>query len=111
MLDRYARHIRRRTLLAIRGAGGPFVDRETAKPLLLLGLGALIPYGLGASPRTILLLSALPIALSLAWWGFIVRHWWAVVHRYSDRRYHLFTKKILSREYREQPSPYGSARE
>ena len=111
MLDRYARHIRRRTLLDMKGAGGPFIDRETAKPLLLFCLGPLIPYGLGASPRTILLVAAVPVLLSLAWWAFILRHWWTVVHRYSDRRYHLFTKKILSREYREQPSPYGGQQE
>jgi hypothetical protein len=106
MLDRYARHIRRRTLLDLRGAGEPFLGRETAKPIAVAGLAALVPYWLGASPRTILLIFAVPALLCLGWWAFILRHWWIVFHRYSDRSYHLVTKKMLSREYREQRSPY-----
>jgi hypothetical protein len=110
MLDHYARHIRRRTLLGIRSGGGPFIDREAAKPLLVMALSALVPYWLGADRRTILLVSALPVLLGLAWTAFILRHWWAVIHRFGDRRYHLVTKKMLSREYREPPSPQHSRR-
>ncbi|HYE27686.1 MAG TPA: hypothetical protein VEA61_05575 [Allosphingosinicella sp.] len=110
MLDGYARRIRRETLRAVRGGGGPFIDREAAKPLLVFCLSALIPYSLGASPRAILLIFAVPALLCLAWWAFILRHWWIVVHRYNDRRYHLVTKKILSSEYREQRSPYDGRR-
>ena len=76
--------------------GGPCVDRETAKPLPVLCLSVPIPQALGASPRTALVFLLLAGLHCLAWWGFILWHWWAVVHRYSDRSYHLVTKKRLS---------------
>jgi hypothetical protein len=102
MFDRYARRLRRRALLEMK-LGDSVLRGELAKPLLAFALSALAAQGLGADEPAVLLLLALPCA---AWGAFIVRHWWTVYRRFRDRHYHLFTKKILSKEYRQQPSPY-----
>jgi hypothetical protein len=103
MFDRYARRLRRRALFEMK-LRDSFLRGELAKPLLAFALSAVAAAGLGADEPAVLLLLALPC---VAWGAFIIRHWWIVYRRFRDRHYHLFTKKILSKEYRVQPSPYG----
>lgn len=107
MFDRHARRLRRRALLDMK-LGDSFLRGELAKPLLAFALSVLAARSLGADALAILLLPALPC---VAWAAFIVRHWWTVPRRFSDRYHHLFTKKGLSREYRAQASPYKRRRQ
>lgn len=98
MLDRYRRYIRRNAILDVRG-NASFIRIEMAKWLFPLAM--LVSASVASGVWWIALL-AIPAGLfAMAGVVFILRHYLAVRARFGDKHYRLFTRKMLSKEYRE----------
>lgn len=105
MLDRYARKLRRQALAQMSNPGNSTLGLMMIPPVFVFGLCAWAAQASGLSLRAALLLLAIPALLCLGWLAFVVRQWLTVYVRFQDRYYHLYTKKILAKEYRDEPSP------
>ena len=107
MLDRYARKLRRQALVHMSSPGNSTLGLNWIQPVLVFGLCTWAAQASGLSLGTSVLLLAVPALLCLAWLAFAIWQWLTVYLRFRDRYYHLYEKKILSKEYREEPSPFA----